>query len=855
MFDLLDLKSRSSARKFLPFAACFGMLLLPGVADAKTVFVNGSITKPGNGTSWSTAFKYLRDALDQTSTGDQIYVAKGTYFPDDGKSGFFGDREMSFELNGQKIYGGYAGTGANPSQRNPSVNTTILSGAIWGGANASDFYSLHVVTVEKNSTLDGVIVEDGHANGGHVWNYPNIGSYDEGGGCYVESGNTLTLANCTFRNNRALADGGAIMIEGRKGKVIASNCTFEGNEIPSGYNVTRGKSAGGAIYGNVEATNCKFRENVVRVIQAFEGNESVASGGAISGEVKALGCEFTSNAAVAYTDDEDVEPTSDGGAIHGNFSGTSCVFTGNAAVVLGGVGVSSGGAISGAKVAAFNCTFVQNAGGIGIDESLGNSEPEGGEPPKTEPVPGGGGAVYAAGGGESKLANCVFVRNSSLFRGGAVQGGVKTSEDSLFIHNCTFLDNAVAEEKFGPALSCGGVVRILNNIFWYTAETSGTYEQDKPIHISFKGALRNSDENYPTPSSAAPNIIKGGYSSITKSIVTDLFLVSPSILVLDADPLFADIADPDGADNRWGTADDGLRLSAGSPAIGAPIDPRVPNFVNVLPLDIRDLDGDGNVKERLPIDLKGNVRVQGGHVELGAYEYGNKANAAEIAVVEGKKELTDGGSRNFGQVKRLKKKEFTFTIKNTGTNGLGNIAFTLTGSKDFTIRKANIKAIEPGAQATFTVSFRPKKAGNYSAKLSILSNDADESPFDITLTGKCPGKKSTGKKAGTKTKTPKVTDLVTKGSGTTIPGFFLASAPAANAVTTTSTGADGEKYLTITIAKSVGWNGGTVEVSSDLQDWHSGKKHTTVLEDSATLLRVRDNTPVAAGQKRYIRLK
>ncbi|RYD23656.1 MAG: hypothetical protein EOP88_03265, partial [Verrucomicrobiaceae bacterium] len=212
----------------MPFVACCG-LLLPGMAEARTVFVNGAVAKPGKGGSWSTAFKYLRDALDQTRSGDVIYVAKGTYYPDDGESAFYGDREMSFELSGQKIYGGFAGTETTLSQRNPAVNLTSLSGAIWDGENASDFYSLHVMTVTKDSALDGVIVEDGHANGGHVWNYPNIGSYDEGGACYVESGNTLTLANCTFRNNLALADGGAIMIEDRKGKVIASNCLFEGN--------------------------------------------------------------------------------------------------------------------------------------------------------------------------------------------------------------------------------------------------------------------------------------------------------------------------------------------------------------------------------------------------------------------------------------------------------------------------------------------------------------------------------------------------------------------------------------------------------------------------------------------------
>lgn len=838
----------------MPFVACCG-LLLPGVADAKTVFVNGAISKPGKGANWSTAFKYLRDALEQSSPGDQIFLAKGTYFPDDGETASFGDREMSFEVKGQKIYGGFNGTETSLSQRNPSVNTTTLSGAIWGGANASDFYSLHVVTVAKDSALDGLIVEDGHANGGHVWNYPNISSDDEGGGCYVESGNTLTLTNCTFRNNLALADGGAIMIEDRKGKVIASNCTFQGNGLPGNYSVTRGRSSGGAICGDVEATNCKFISNIVSVSHFFEGTESMGSGGAISGNVKALGCEFTSNAVFAHTNVEEVEPTADGGAVHGNFSGSYCVFTGNGAFVEGGPGVSSGGAVSGIDINAVNCTFVQNAGGVGIEESERNSEgEEEEEQPKTVPVEGGGGAVYSEGDGESKLANCVFVRNTSLFRGGAVQAGVRSEEDSVFIHNCVFLDNGVKTDQLGAALSCGGVARILNNIFWYTTPASGGFDRANPIHISFKGALRNSDETYPTPSSAAPNIIRGTETSITHSLVTDLFLVSPSILVLDADPLFVNTSDLDGADNRFGTTDDGLCLQAGSPAIGAALDPRVPNTVNVLPLDTRDVDGDGNAKEKLPIDLKGSVRVQGGRVEMGPYEYGNQANVAEIAVLEGGKELTDGGSRDFGKVKRLRKKTLSFTIKSTGTNGLGNFAFSMTGAKEFTVAKANITTLNPGSQATFTVTFRPKKPGKYSAKLSILNNDPDEGSFDILLSATCPGKTTGKTKTKTKTKTPKVTDGVTTGTGS-IPGFFLAPAAGTDAVTTLATGADGEKYLTLTILKSSGWNGGTVEVSSNLLEWYSGKAHTTVLEDSATRLRVRDNTPVSAGGKRYIRLK
>jgi hypothetical protein len=64
----------------------------------------------------------------------------------------------------------------------------------------------------------------------------------------------------------------------------------------------------------------------------------------------------------------------------------------------------------------------------------------------------------------------------------------------------------------------------------------------------------------------------------------------------------------------------------------------------------------------------------------------------------------------------------------------------------------------------------------------------------------------------------------------------------------------GKKYRSLTITKNDGASG-TVEVSSNLLDWYSGRKYTTVLLNDATTLKVRDNTPFTADSKRYIRLK
>jgi M6 family metalloprotease-like protein len=67
---------------------------------------------------------------------------------------------------------------------------------------------------------------------------------------------------------------------------------------------------------------------------------------------------------------------------------------------------------------------------------------------------------------------------------------------------------------------------------------------------------------------------------------------------------------------------------------------------------------------------------------------------------------------------------------------------------------------------------------------------------------------------------------------------------------------DGRRYLALTVTKPPGVRiVGTVEVSSNLMDWYSGKNHTTTLLNSPTTLKVRDNTPTSPAAKRYIRLK
>ncbi|MEO5914515.1 MAG: Ig-like domain-containing protein [Luteolibacter sp.] len=68
---------------------------------------------------------------------------------------------------------------------------------------------------------------------------------------------------------------------------------------------------------------------------------------------------------------------------------------------------------------------------------------------------------------------------------------------------------------------------------------------------------------------------------------------------------------------------------------------------------------------------------------------------------------------------------------------------------------------------------------------------------------------------------------------------------------------DGKKYLVLTVEKPAVPDGviRVVQVSPNLVDWFSGRQNTTVIIDNETTLKVRDNTPLRPGAKRYIRLK
>ena len=243
----------------------------PAVAVGGTIYVDADAGGANNGSSWGDAYNYLQDGLAVAGDGNEIWVAVGTYKPDEGGGETPNDRTATFQLiTGVAIYGGFAGSETGLEERDWVTNETILSGDV--GTGVDDSY--HVVTSSgtyETTVLDGFTITAGNAMG-TAWNNYGGGMFNEtssptvtnctfsgnfangqGGGMYNLSSSDLTVTNCTFSGNEATNGGG--MYNWNSSPTV-TNCTFTGNEVFGG-------SGGMCNYNSSSptVTNCIFWDN------------------------------------------------------------------------------------------------------------------------------------------------------------------------------------------------------------------------------------------------------------------------------------------------------------------------------------------------------------------------------------------------------------------------------------------------------------------------------------------------------------------------------------------------------------------------------------------------------------------
>jgi hypothetical protein len=150
----------------------------PASAATTIIYVDIDATGSSDGTSWEDAYPLLQMALDEASaqpgTDIEIWVAEGTYYPDDGPGHVQDSRDESFRIqyNNVQLYGGFAGTESIREARDWSSNVTILSGDIGTSGTSSD-NSYHVLyldgvtntPINAKTVIDGFTITGGSASG------------------------------------------------------------------------------------------------------------------------------------------------------------------------------------------------------------------------------------------------------------------------------------------------------------------------------------------------------------------------------------------------------------------------------------------------------------------------------------------------------------------------------------------------------------------------------------------------------------------------------------------------------------------------------------------------------------------
>ncbi len=110
---------------------------------------------------------------------------------------------------------------------------------------------------------------------------------------------------------------------------------------------------------------------------------------------------------------------------------------------------------------------------------------------------------------------------------------------------------------------------------------------------------------------------------------------------------------------------------------------------------------------------------------------------AEINVSQGVTTILNGGTSQQYLVAGSNTQTRSFTIKNTGNGLLTGLTITFDGpdAAMFSVTLNPVAPLAPGSNTTFNVLFAPPSTGTKTATLHIASNDEDENPFNIILSG------------------------------------------------------------------------------------------------------------------------
>jgi hypothetical protein len=322
-----------------------GVWLMQANWPDTVIRVDANATGQGNGTTWQDGFTELQEALCTARSGDEVWVADGTYQPDEGGQATPLDRAATFlgEV-GVALYGGFGGGETEREERAPECHTAILTGDLKGddsgatGNRGDNSYNVVLLDASTDATtiVDGFDVRRGNADG-PVWS-------SVGGGIHLADTDAV-VRNCTLRDNNG-DEGGGMSIRGSAAPLI-ERCVFVSNRSRQGN--------GGGLWVRLGA------DPVVR-LSSFFGNRvsfsfDVGGGAYVDGsDASFVNCLFSGNWGGGL-----------GGGLYVFNSTTSvldCTFAGNSADGSGGLHLALN-----ADVTAANSVFWGNSDDDGTLES------------------------------------------------------------------------------------------------------------------------------------------------------------------------------------------------------------------------------------------------------------------------------------------------------------------------------------------------------------------------------------------------------------------------------------------------------------------------------------------------------
>ncbi len=417
---------------------------------AWTVEVAIYYAKPGAGgdcLNWASACD-LQTVLGRAFPGDQVWVAEGVYKPGT-------TRTSTFLLKDRiSIYGGFAGTETELSQRDWQTHVSVLSGDVdgddlntdgnfiaetWNDLRGANAY--HVVTAEsgiaQTARLDGFTITAGFANGSD--SYAKSGS-----GVFNQSGSP-TLTNLIFCGNRAFEYGGGIINMSGSSPSL-TKVTFSGNL---------------AKYGGGVANYYDSSPSLAEMV--FQGNKATSNGGGLYNYRSVLSLTnalFIGNQAAGR-----------GGGIYGRYGNISL-----ANVTFSGNRADSGGGM---------CNFYSGPSLVNV-RFINNQ------------------AIFYGGGmlnesSSPSLANVIFSGNRSNLYG----GGMSNYQSNPGLVNVVLSGNHAASEGGGLHNSTVSGPKVHNSILWGNTaasesqvynQTSGSIVFDHSIvQASFSGGGWDTD--------------------------------------------------------------------------------------------------------------------------------------------------------------------------------------------------------------------------------------------------------------------------------------------------------------------------------------------------------------------------